>query len=91
MINGAKETLEIIAFHRSMTFEERRAWAYSKKDEWDLYAVTETAEKRGRAEGMAEGREKEKLENARNLKRLGVDSAIIAEALGLTADEVAEA
>ena len=27
----------------------------SQKDFWDLFAVTETAEKKGRAEGMAEG------------------------------------
>jgi len=30
----------------------------SQKDYWDMYAVTETAEKKGRAEGLAEGMSK---------------------------------
>ena len=34
----------------------------SQKDFWDLCAVTETAEKKGRAEGMAEGMAKGRAE-----------------------------
>lgn len=95
---------ELIDFHRSMTFEERRAWAYSKKDEWDMYSVIQTAEnkglKRGREEGRAEGRAEseaigikkgraeEKLANARNCKLLGVPLEIISQATGLTIEEI---
>ena len=32
-----------------------KSYLESQKDFWDLFAVTETAEKKGRAEGMAEG------------------------------------
>lgn len=100
MIEGAKEMQELIDFHRSMTFEERRAWAYSKKDEWDMYSVIQTAEnkglKRGREEGRAEsetigikkGRAEEKLANARNCKLLGVPLEIISQATGLTIEEI---
>lgn len=43
---------------------------------------------KGRAEGLAKGRIEERLANARNLKRLGVDNATISHALGLTLEEV---
>lgn len=45
---------------------------------------------KGRAEGRAEGRAVEKMENARKLKSLGVAAGIIAEATGLTAEEIEE-
>ena len=35
-----------------------KSYLESQKDFWDLCAVTETAEKKGRAEGMAEGMKK---------------------------------
>ena len=35
-----------------------KSYLESQKDFWDLFAVTETAEKKGRAEGMAEGMKK---------------------------------
>jgi len=41
-----------------------------------------------RAEGREEGRVEEKIENARNLKRLGVPIATIAEGIGLSLSEV---
>lgn len=47
-------------------------------------------EAKGRAEGRAEGRAVEKMENARKLKALGVAVGIIAEATGLTAEEIEE-
>lgn len=87
----------------NFTQEERRDYRESQKDFWDLFAVTETAEKRGRAEGRAEGiaigaereREKayqEKLASAHSFKSLGTLSiADIAKALGLTENEVEEA
>lgn len=42
----------------------------------------------GRAEGLAEGQVKEKTAIARNLKSLGLSTAQIAQATGLTEEEV---
>ncbi|MCI7168744.1 MAG: hypothetical protein MR980_08595 [Bacteroidales bacterium] len=39
-----------------------KSYLESQKDFWDLFAVTETAEKKGRAEGMAEGMAKGRAE-----------------------------
>ena len=39
-----------------------KSYLESQKDFWDLCAVTETAEKKGRAEGMAEGMAKGRAE-----------------------------
>ena len=79
-------------------FTPQEAYDYreSQKDFWDLYSVTETAERKGReegkAEGLAEGLEKGLaegiLETARNFKALGIDTATIAKATGLTTEEI---
>jgi predicted transposase/invertase (TIGR01784 family) len=42
----------------------------------------------GRSEGLAEGRSEEKLEIARNLKKMGLPVSQIAEGTGLTVEEV---
>ncbi|MDD6500987.1 MAG: PD-(D/E)XK nuclease family transposase, partial [Bacteroidales bacterium] len=52
------EQAEIAQFNR----EELNSYLESQKDFWDLFAVTETAEKKGRAEGMAEGMAKGRAE-----------------------------
>ena len=39
-----------------------KSYLESQKDFWDLFAVTETAEKKGRADGMAEGMAKGRAE-----------------------------
>lgn len=44
--------------------------------------------KKGRAEGLAEGETKERLKNARNLKQLGIAPETIAQATGLSVEEV---
>lgn len=49
-----------------------------------------TEREEGRAEGLVKGREEEKRENARNLKRLGVLSDIISQATGLSKNEIEE-
>lgn len=49
-----------------------------------------TEREEGRAEGREEGREEEKLDNARNLKVLGVSAEIIAKATGLPLEKVKE-
>ena len=51
--------------------------------------VTEAyARNEGRAKGYAEGRAEEKLDNARNAKRLGLSPDVISRALGLSIDEI---
>ena len=42
----------------------------------------------GLAEGEAKGKTEEKLNIARNMKKAGVDSAIIAECTGLSLEEI---
>ena len=72
--------------------------SYPKLRDW--YSVISTAEKKGREEGKAEGLEEglnkgreaglkeANLNNARNLKKLGVAVDIISQATGLTPEEV---
>ena len=47
-----------------------------------------TEREEGRAEGLLKGREEEKRENARNLKKLGVAVDIISQATGLSKEEI---
>ena len=70
--------------------DERRDYRESQKDFWDLNAVTETAEKRGLAKGLTEGLAKAKIEIARNLKSLNTPASVIAQATGLTEEEINE-
>ena len=42
----------------------------------------------GRKEGMEEGQKKERIANARNFKRLGISMDVIAQATGLTKEEI---
>ena len=53
----------------------------------EAYARNEGRAK-GYAEGYAEGRAEEKLNNARNAKRLGLSPDVISRALGLSIDEI---
>lgn len=64
--------------------EERRDYRESQKDFRDLFAVTETAEKKGRAEGRAE----EKIENARKMIAAGVSEELVLSTLGLTKENL---
>ena len=65
--------------------------------EEDMQDRVENAMREGREKGMQEGREdgikegmaKSKLEDAQNLKRLGVSTDIIAKATGLSPEEIA--
>ena len=41
-----------------------------------------------RIEGLAEGRQLQNIENARNFKRLGVPAATISQATGLSVEEI---
>jgi predicted transposase/invertase (TIGR01784 family) len=75
--------------------EEQALYEQDLKIYRDNFAVLETARLEGIAEGEARERAKaevekraEKLETAQNLKRLGVASATISEATGLSMDEI---
>ena len=43
---------------------------------------------KGLKQGRAEGRAEERIENARNFKKLGVATDIISQATGLSAEEI---
>ena len=57
--------------------------------EEDMQDRVENAMREGREKGMKEGMAKSKLEDAQNLKRLGVSTDIIAKATGLSLEEIA--
>ena len=82
------EQAEIAQFNR----EELKSYLESQKDFWDLFAVTETAEKKGRAEGMAEGMAKGKAEGRaemfRTMERNGKAAEQIAEMTSTDMEEV---
>ncbi|WP_289201073.1 Rpn family recombination-promoting nuclease/putative transposase, partial [Phocaeicola sartorii] len=82
------ETAEIARFSR----KELSEYWESLKNFRDWYSVMKTQLKKGREEGRKEGREEgreeERMRNARNLKELGVSSEIIAQATGLSEEEI---
>jgi predicted transposase/invertase (TIGR01784 family) len=63
-----------------------------RKVYWDNHSAIYTAEfvgeERGRAEGKAEGRAEEKIEIARNMKKKGLGTSLIAEMTGLPPEEI---
>lgn len=72
-------------------FTEAQLLGYDKF--WDMVSTEKmnisSSRREGYEAGIAEGREEERLRNARNLKRLGVSDDIIAKATGLAPDEIA--
>ena len=78
------KTAEIAKFTRT----ELNDYRESLKNFRDWYSVISTAENKGREEGREEGREQERLKNAANLKHLGVSLAVIAQATGLSEEEI---
>ena len=67
---------------------DRAEYEESLKVFWDFSNVLSTAERKGRAEGRAEGERETNLRNAKNLKALGVDVETISKATGLTKKEI---
>lgn len=67
---------------------DRAEYEESLKVFLDFSNVLSTAERKGRAEGRAEGERDEKLRNAKNLKTLGVEVETISKATGLTKEEI---
>ena len=82
------EQAEIAKFNSN----DLRSYRESQKDFWDMCAVTETAEKKGRAQGMAEGMEKGRVEGKAELIKTmhanGMTAEAIAAAIGFDLAEV---
>jgi len=74
----------------TVTEEERRIARELSEENYQTYIALERAEAReeGLSEGEALGAHQNALQNAGNLKRLGVSIEIIAKATGLTKEEV---
>lgn len=89
-----EETREAVEIMAAFTKQEKARHTYERRLEWERTMVAWKADARaeGLAEGLAEGRTEgaraKAFEDARNLKRLGVSIAIIAEATGLDLVEV---
>ncbi|EOS00614.1 hypothetical protein C799_02463 [Bacteroides thetaiotaomicron dnLKV9] len=84
VFNKLFEAVEIAKF----TKEQYEAYEESLKVYRDWQNTIATAESKGWEEGQAEGRLKERKENAFNLKKLGVLVEIISEATGLSVKEI---
>jgi predicted transposase/invertase (TIGR01784 family) len=67
---------------------DRAEYEESLKVFWDFSNVLSSAERKGREEGIAEGKREEKLRNAKSFKDLGVDVEKISQATGLTKEEI---
>ena len=84
--------LEEIASRANLSKEERAQYEYEWKVYNDYFNTLDYAEKKGREEGLkegiAEGEYRKNLENARNLKQLGVSTEIIMQATGLSSEEI---
>lgn len=90
---GLGEAREKLKYY-SMTDKERRAYdehlnAIMIQNDV-LNAAKLEGQMEGRMEGREEGRMEERLSNARNLKKMGVSPEIIAQATGLSVEEVAK-
>ena len=76
--------LEEIVDIASLSKEDRMKYDEAIK----VYRDNLVTEAYARNEGRAEGRAEEKLDNARNLKQLGVSPDVISRALGLSIDKI---
>lgn len=91
-VPGLGEAREKLKYY-SMTDQERRAYDEHLNAVMIQNDVLNTAKMEGRAEGRVEGRaegqQEERVKNAGNLKKLGVSLKVIAQATGLSPEEVA--
>lgn len=84
VFNRLFEAAEIAKFDRN----ELYAYEESLKNFRDWHSVISTAEKKAEKRGREEGREEERIKNTQNLKRLGVALEVIAQATGLSEEEI---
>ena len=68
--------------------DKRIKYEQEMNDEKRLRSEYNTARRMGLEEGLKKGREEARLESARKLKQMGVASEIIAEATGLSIEEI---
>ena len=92
--------LEKVASQANLSAEERARYEEEWKRYNDYFNTLESAHKlghmegqeegfeKGRVEGRAEGEATEKLRTATRLKQLGVDPMVIAQATGLSIEEI---
>lgn len=80
--------LMIMEEFAGMSWEEQEAYIASMKQKWDYKNSLDFAEQKGLEKGRAEGREEERIKNAKQFKGFGVAVEIIAQATGLTEDQV---
>ena len=70
--------------------DKRIKYEQEMNDEKRLRSEFNTAKRMGLEEGLEKGREEARLESARKLKQLGVAAEVIAEATGLSPEEIAQ-
>lgn len=80
---GLSEAREKLKYY-SMTDKERRAY----DEHLNAIMIQNDVLNAAKLEGQMEGRMEERLSNARNLKKMGVSPEIIAQATGLSVEEV---
>ena len=68
--------------------DKRIKYEQEMNDEKRLRSEYNTARRMGLEEGLEKGREESRLESARKLKQMGVAAEIIAEATGLSIEEI---
>ena len=80
------------AFHTAevaaMSEKDRDRYEQELNDYWTYWATIHTAEKKGHAEGRAEGKDERSTEIARNMKKEGFDVSMIVKMTGLALDEI---
>ena len=84
---GFKKLLDQAEIAR-LTDDERRDYEESVKVYRDLFGVMSTAERKGVEKGLEQGRAEEKKDIARKMKAMGMDVDLIAQATGLTAEDI---
>ena len=84
---GFKKLLEQAEIVR-LTDDERRDYEESVKVYRDLFGVMGTAERKGVEKGLEQGRAEEKKVIARKMKAMGMDTGLIVQTTGLTAEEI---
>lgn len=82
------EKVQDISDYRRLNSKERTEYDAALKRYRDYNATLRTAEREGRAQGLAEGRAQERLYIAKNMKSLGVDVSVIMQTTGLSMQEI---
>ena len=86
------QRLFILAEINNFTAEEKRQYLQSLENMGDFDNIINTAAEEahaaGKAEGIEQGSRQANLQSARNLKALGVAVEIIAQATGLSVEEI---